>query len=234
MAHIVENTSLPTIFEVLNKVKSSIGAVGKNERNTMQNFNFRGIDAVVNAAAPALNEHGVIITPEIVESNYETVEVGQKRTQMGHVTVVVKYTFWGPSGDYVSSTVLAESMDSGDKACAKAMSVAYRIALLQTLNLPTTDPDPDSVSYERSDDGEVSNVRQMRPAAKKPAVKQLTADQVALAVAAAEDIGELREVWKAAAANGVSQQTVVVNGESITIEKLLYKRSDELTIPKSD
>jgi hypothetical protein len=41
-------------------------------------------------------------------------------------------------------------MDSGDKAAPKAMSVAYRIALLQALNLPTDDADPDSQSYERS------------------------------------------------------------------------------------
>ena len=157
-------TENPTIFDVLNKVKSAIGAVGKNERNTMQNFNFRGIDAVVNAAAPALNEHGVIITPKVIESNYETVEIGKNKTPMAHVTVVVEYTFWGPSGDSVSSTVLAESMDSGDKACAKAMSVAYRIALLQTLNLPTTDPDPDAESFVRYDGGQVSNVREIRPA----------------------------------------------------------------------
>jgi hypothetical protein len=30
------------------------------------------------------------------------------------------------------------------------MSVAYRIALLQALSLPTNEPDPDSHSYERS------------------------------------------------------------------------------------
>ena len=41
-------------------------------------------------------------------------------------------------------------------------------------------------------------------------------------------------MWKDAGANGVSQDTVDVNGELITIEKLLYKRSDELTAQKSD
>jgi hypothetical protein len=41
-------------------------------------------------------------------------------------------------------------MDSGDKATAKAMSVAYRTALLQVLCLPTDEPDPDSHTYERA------------------------------------------------------------------------------------
>jgi len=47
--------------------------------------------------------------------------------------------------------VCAESMDSGDKATAKAMSVAYRTALLQTLCLPTDDVDPDAETYVRSE-----------------------------------------------------------------------------------
>jgi hypothetical protein len=114
------------------------------------------------------------------------------------------------------------------------MSVAYRIALLQTLNLPTTDPDPDSESFERSPDSEVTNVRQMRPAKAAGEIKKLTAAQVRDAVVAAKTLTELRDVWKAAGANGVSQQEVSVQGELITVEKLLYKRSDELTAKKSD
>ena len=42
-------------------------------------------------------------------------------------------------------------MDAGDKATAKAMSVAFRTALLQSLCLPTDDIDPDAQSYERSE-----------------------------------------------------------------------------------
>ena len=42
-------------------------------------------------------------------------------------------------------------MDSGDKATPKAMSVAFRIALLQALALPTDEPDPDSYAYERAE-----------------------------------------------------------------------------------
>jgi hypothetical protein len=41
-------------------------------------------------------------------------------------------------------------MDSGDKGTAKAMSVAYRILLLQSLIIPTDDRDPDQDSYERA------------------------------------------------------------------------------------
>ena len=70
---------------------------------------------------------------------------------MGHVKVKVSYTFIGAGGDAIKATVVGEAMDSGDKATAKAMSVAFRTALLQTLSLPTDEPDPDSQSYERSE-----------------------------------------------------------------------------------
>ena len=50
---------------------------------------------------------------------------------------------------------LVEVVDSGDKATAKAMSVAFRTALLQALCLPTDEPDPDASSYERSSSEDV-------------------------------------------------------------------------------
>ena len=48
----------------------------------------------------------------------------------------------------MSGLVAAEAFDSGDKATAKAMSVALRTFLLQLLALPTDEPDPDSFTYE--------------------------------------------------------------------------------------
>jgi hypothetical protein len=138
------------IITLLSKVMDDAGAVHKNERNNHQQFNFRGIDAVVNAVSPALRKHGVVVIPTINSCDYETVEVGQNRSRMASVRVNVTYTFHAPDGSNVGATVSAESMDSGDKATAKAMSVAFRTALLQTLCLPTDDIDPDATTYERS------------------------------------------------------------------------------------
>lgn len=146
-----ETPASASIQVLLSRVMNDVNAVKKTDRNTAQNFSFRGIDAVVNAVAPALREHGVIVMPEVLEHTYSTVEVGRNRTQMEHVIVRVKYTFTGTDGDSLSCTVLGEAMDAGDKATPKAMSVAFRIALLQALALPTDEPDPDSYSYERAE-----------------------------------------------------------------------------------
>jgi hypothetical protein len=144
-------TKTLSIAQALNEVMKEVGAVKKNDRNASQGFNFRGIDAVVNAVSPALQKYGVIVVPSVEDYEYASVEIGKNRTVMGHVKVKVTYTFIGAGGDSIKATVVGEAMDSGDKATAKAMSVAFRTALLQTLSLPTDEPDPDSQSYERSE-----------------------------------------------------------------------------------
>lgn len=141
----------PSIIEALSEVMKAVGAIAKSDRNTSQNFNFRGIDAVVNAVSPQLHKHGVVVLPEVEDYQYNSVEIGKNRTVMGHVRIKVTYTFIGPKSDFVKATVVGEAMDAGDKATAKAMSVAFRTALLQSLCLPTDDVDPDAQSYERSE-----------------------------------------------------------------------------------
>ena len=138
------------IAQALSEIMKAVGGIAKKDRNQAQGFNFRGIDSVVNAVSPALQKFGVVIVPSVEEYDYQTVEIGKNRTAMGHVRVKVTYTFIGANGDAIKATVVGEAMDSGDKATAKAMSVAFRTALLQSLSLPTDEVDPDATSYERS------------------------------------------------------------------------------------
>jgi hypothetical protein len=142
-------TNLP-IAQALSEIMKAVGGIAKKDRNQAQGFNFRGIDSVVNAVSPALQKFGVVVVPSVEEYDYQTVEIGRNRTAMGHVRVKVTYTFIGVNGDTIKATVVGEAMDSGDKATAKAMSVAFRTALLQSLSLPTDEVDPDATSYERS------------------------------------------------------------------------------------
>jgi hypothetical protein len=136
------------VHEALADVMEEVRSVAKSERNTHQNYNFRGIDAVVNAVGPALRKHRVVIIPSVLDYRSESVAVGKNNTQMRLVTVTVEYKFVGPEGDCLSAVSVGESMDSGDKATPKAMSVALRTCMLQALMLPTDEPDPDSFSYD--------------------------------------------------------------------------------------
>ena len=141
------------IVALLAASSAAIGVVEKRERNTTGGgFSFRGIDTVVNAVSPEFREHGIIVVPEVLDrvSEQMTVGVGDKQREMGRVLLHVRYTFYGPAGDSIAAVVDSEAFDAGDKATAKAMSVALRTALLQVLMLPTDDPDPDSTTYERT------------------------------------------------------------------------------------
>lgn len=119
----------------------------------MESYKFRGVDSTINAVGPLFRRYGIVgPVPHVDDVRYETVPVGQDNRPTGFARVIVTYRFIGVDGDELTCTVPGEAMDRGDKALAKAMSVALRIALLQTLCLPTEDADPDSENYERGDD----------------------------------------------------------------------------------
>lgn len=146
----MERYGAVTIHSAMAAVMADVQAVKKGERNVQQGFNFRGVDAVVNAVGPVLRKHKVIVTPDVRSVEYKQVEVGKSRVLMAHVQITVAYTFHAEDGSTLTCSAAGEAMDSGDKATPKAMSVAFRTALLQALCLPTDDPDPDSQVYERS------------------------------------------------------------------------------------
>ena len=139
-----------TVHQALSKVMGDVQAVKKDSKNQAQRFNFRGIDAVMNAVGPALRKHGVNIVPEDVDVHRSNGTTANGK-QTAEVVLKVAYRVYGPSGDSIHGKVAAEAMDFGDKAIAKAMSVAYRTFLLQALTIPTDEPDPDVESFERGD-----------------------------------------------------------------------------------
>lgn len=137
------STAQQAVLAVMNEVQ----AVGKTGRNTSQGFNFRGIDAVMNAVGPAFRKHGAFVVPTVV-SNVSDILPTKSGGSLNVIRLNVEFAIYGQEGDPIVGAVYAEAMDSGDKAGAKAMSVALRTFLLQVLCLPTDEPDPDSQSYE--------------------------------------------------------------------------------------
>lgn len=139
-----------TVIQALAAVADDVRSVRKTEVNSHQKFNFRGIDSVLNAVGPAFRSHGVVCMPitESVDLDVVMTTGGKPSTR---AMVKVTYRFYGPNGDHVDAVVTGESWDTGDKATAKAYSVAYRTALLQTLTIPTDEPDPDHSVYVQSE-----------------------------------------------------------------------------------
>ncbi len=159
------------VVAALASVMEEVRNVAKNDfhNSPTAKFPFRGIDAVVNAVGPALRKHRVVVTPQLVSIDRRDVQTSGGKASR-ETTVVVKYVWTGPDGSTLDTIVPGEAMDNGDKGTAKAMSVAFRIALLQALCLPTDDADPDTHQYEREVPQQRHNGQQHPRNEGKPAV----------------------------------------------------------------
>lgn len=137
------------VVEAIVAVMRDVRAVGKDGFNESQRFNFRGIDGTVNALGPVMRKHGLVVMPFQQSIRHEQVTARGGST-MNSVLVEVEYHFYGPGGinDKIVARTAGEAFDSGDKGTAKAMSVAFRTALLQGFALPTQERDPDEDSHE--------------------------------------------------------------------------------------
>jgi len=132
------------IYELIGKAMADVGAIGKDSTNKQQGFKYRGIDAVMNALNPVMQKYGLFVTPEVINQTRE-----ERQTSNGgrllYSILTMKYTMYAPDGSSVSSVVIGEGMDSGDKASNKAMSVAFKYAMFQLFCIPTEDfTDPDA------------------------------------------------------------------------------------------
>lgn len=177
-------------LEAIRDVANHVGAVGKTGTNTSQNYKFRGVDAVINAVSPALRRHGLAIWPELISIEYDT-SISKSGTQQQMARLIVKYHVQAIDGEPISGIVAAEAFDTGDKATAKAMSVAYRTFMIQLLCLPTDEPDPDESSYET-----------------RPKAAPASATDWLKLAAEAKNIDELKTIYGQAQKAGASEMTL--------------------------
>lgn len=205
----------PTVQEAWSAVMADVRALAKGERNAQQGFNFRGVDAVMNAAGPALREHGVSVVPVAVTDVQASTYTTKGGTVMRDVFLVVSYLITGPAGDTMPGAAAGEASDAGDKATPKAMSVAYRTFLLQALTLPTDERDPDADTYERATSDETR-------------VEQEAAQAYANGLATCTDPAVLEGVRQRAEAEGLLAKVVTYRGAQGILAAAFGARQREL------
>lgn len=145
-----KSTGAPAIFAALVAIQEQIGSAGitKDQRNKHGNYNFRGIDDVLNAMNPILSANNVSIVPKV--TSRDVVErVSRNGGAVFYTTVSINYTIYCSSdGSFIESCVYGEAMDSGDKSTNKAMSAAYKYLMFQLFCIPTQASDADSETFE--------------------------------------------------------------------------------------
>lgn len=166
------------IVQIISRVSDEAGALAP-ERTSGVPFAFRGVDAVVSHLAPYLDKYGVIITPEVIDRT-TTTRLLDGNKAITQSDLLVKFTFHSPDGSSVSVTTNGLAQDYADRSAAQAQSVAFRVALLQTFHLPTTDKEPEVAGEDtqRYIEKTTADAKGAAPAAKKDTIESLRASIV--------------------------------------------------------
>src|SRR5437763_308588 len=128
----------PTVYAAINAVSAALAKSGiaKTHLNQVDDYKYRSIDDLLDRLAPLLAEHRLCVLPRALER--EVVERSDEAQRLlFHVALRVAFTL--TSVDDGSSHVVeayGEALDVSDKATAKAMSAAYKRAMVQTFCIP--------------------------------------------------------------------------------------------------
>jgi hypothetical protein len=139
------------VYQAINKVQAELAkqGIGKDHKNQAQGYKFRSIDDVYNVLSSILAENNLCVLPRILSRDLRLAET-KSGGSLHYVTVEAEFDFVS-SVDGTKHTIKSygEAMDSGDKATNKAMSAAYKYAMLMAFSIPTEgDNDSDQAPQE--------------------------------------------------------------------------------------
>ena len=118
------------VIQAITEIMTELGGVPKGGYNSEQRYNFRGIEDLLVRLNPLLAKYGVVIVPDVIERFYEA-RTSAKGTQGHCAHLHVRYTVYGPGGDSITLSTWGEGVDYSDKGTNKAMTAAFKYALLQ-------------------------------------------------------------------------------------------------------
>ena len=132
-----------SVYQKLLLVQKDLSEVGiaKGDENKFQGYKYRGIDSLLNALSPLLCRHAVVIIPRIT-NRIEQSSTNAKGVKTTHVALAVTYEVVdAETGDKTTVDAMGEGIDSLDKATNKAMTSAYKYAMIQLFAIPIVGTD---------------------------------------------------------------------------------------------
>jgi hypothetical protein len=145
--------SAPCVYAAINAITAEFAANGiaKNRTNEVDDYKYRSIDDVLDRLAPLLARHRLCVLPRALERHVSERADEQNRLLL-HVALRVSFTLTSvEDGSSHIVEAYGEALDGGDKATAKAMSAAYKAAMVQTFCIPVCGvEDPDRASNRLS------------------------------------------------------------------------------------
>ncbi len=143
--------SAPQVYKAITAISAELSGVGiaKRHRNERDDYRYRSIDDVLNRLSPLLAKHKLCVLPRVLERTSAD-RMGDGDLLLVGVTLRIAFDLVS-SADGSSHTVEAfgEALDASDKATAKAMSSAYKHAMLQAFCVPVAQIDDTDASSHR-------------------------------------------------------------------------------------
>lgn len=206
----------PKVYEAIIAVMAAMAKEGiaKSGRNQQQGYAFRGIDAVYAALAGKLSEHKLCVLPRVV--GREQVERATKSGgALFYTTLTVEYDLVSSEdGSKHTICTAGEAMDSADKSSNKAMSAAYKYAMIQAFCIP--------VEGEEDADATTPEPVEPRQGNQKPPAPQ--DDQPKKA-----EISKLVGLLMNAAKKGSAQFNTAWNDNAGPVRKAIFADKEQMT-----
>ncbi len=138
----------PRVYSAIASVAADLAdrGVPKRHRNEADGFDYRSVDDILTTLAPLLAKHRLCVLPKAVERHVDRAVAGSAKA----TKVVLRVAYELASAEDGSTHVLevfGEASDEADKATAKAMSAAFKTAMIQTFCIPVVGADePDAAA----------------------------------------------------------------------------------------
>jgi len=140
----------PSVYAAINAITADLSVLGipKTHMNSVDDYRYRSIDDVLAALAPLLPKYRLCVLPQVLNRT-TTDRGGMDGSLLLNVTLHMAFDLVS-SDDGSSHRVQAygEALDPSDKATAKAMSAAYKSAMLQAFCIPVTRDEADATGHK--------------------------------------------------------------------------------------
>lgn len=144
------------IYTAICNVMRDIDAIVKTrEPGSKVPFAFRSIETIMNKIHPILVRHKVFIVPITRDHHHERLVGGNGRNQYQAI-VDMGFRAYTVDGSYIEGAMVAESIDSSDKATQQAVSYCYKDFICKTFCIPTEDVQDDG-------DGKLADIQGFTP-----------------------------------------------------------------------
>lgn len=129
-----EVKATPPDGDALFVAMTAVGHVAKDSQG--HGYKYRGIEAIMQAARPALRAARMSCYPVDIEVLERESRASSRGAAMVYTMVRITFRYASPDQSF-DVKVIGEAFDTGDKGMAKAISVAQRTAHILALQIPT-------------------------------------------------------------------------------------------------